>query len=129
MEKKVKFKKDINVWYALLTLTIMISAMLYTVVKLQQPPHLPLLIGTSVAIIITMAHGYRWEEVEEMMYKGIRHALPAVVIIMLVGFDYRGMDWQWCRCGNDLLRFKIDFPYIFLSCGRGHLWYRIVSYW
>lgn len=85
MEKKVKFKKDINVWYALLTLTIMISAMLYTVVKLQQPPHLPLLIGTSVAIIITMAHGYRWEEVEEMMYKGIRHALPAVVIIMLVG--------------------------------------------
>ncbi|HDV6278382.1 TPA: Na+/H+ antiporter NhaC [Staphylococcus pseudintermedius] len=85
MEKKVKFKKGINVWYALLTLTIMISAMLYTVVKLQQPPHLPLLIGTSVAIIITMTHGYRWEEVEEMMYKGIRHALPAVVIIMLVG--------------------------------------------
>ncbi|MGM7690290.1 Na+/H+ antiporter NhaC [Staphylococcus felis] len=63
----------------------MIGTMLYTVVKLQQAPHIPLLIGTSVAIIITLCHGYKWDEVEEMMYKGIRHALPAVVIIMLVG--------------------------------------------
>ncbi|UXR79398.1 Na+/H+ antiporter NhaC [Staphylococcus sp. IVB6227] len=63
----------------------MIVAMLFTVVKLQQAPHIPLLIGTTVAIIVTMFHGYEWEEVEEMMYKGIKHALPAVVIIMLVG--------------------------------------------
>ncbi|WP_229709414.1 Na+/H+ antiporter NhaC [Staphylococcus muscae] len=63
----------------------MIVAMLFTVVKLQQAPHIPLLIGTTVAIIVTMFHDYEWEEVEEMMYKGIKHALPAVVIIMLVG--------------------------------------------
>ncbi|WP_374757684.1 Na+/H+ antiporter NhaC [Staphylococcus sp. 17KM0847] len=63
----------------------MIAAMLFTVVKLEQAPHIPLLIGTTVAIIITMCHGYEWDEVEEMMYKGIKHALPAVVIIMLVG--------------------------------------------
>lgn len=85
MNSKKRQKKEINVWYALLTLGIMIAAMLYTVVKLQQAPHIPLLIGTTVAIIITMCHGYEWEEVEEMMYKGIKHALPAVVIIMLVG--------------------------------------------
>ncbi|NAM82204.1 Na+/H+ antiporter NhaC, partial [Staphylococcus epidermidis] len=30
-------------------------------------------------------HGYKFDEVEEMMYKGIRHALPAIVIIILVG--------------------------------------------
>ncbi|WP_262559351.1 MULTISPECIES: Na+/H+ antiporter NhaC [unclassified Staphylococcus] len=82
---KKRNKKEINVWYALLTLSIMIVAMLFTVVKLQQAPHIPLLIGTTVAIIVTMFHGYEWEEVEEMMYKGIKHALPAVVIIMLVG--------------------------------------------
>ncbi|WP_232796318.1 Na+/H+ antiporter NhaC [Staphylococcus canis] len=63
----------------------MIGSMLYTVVVLQQAPHIPLLIGTSAAIIITLCHGYKWDEVEEMMYKGIRHALPAIVIIMLVG--------------------------------------------
>lgn len=71
MNSKKRQKKKINVWYALLTLGIMIAAMLYTVVKLQQAPHIPLLIGTTVAIIITMCHGYEWEEVEEMMYKGI----------------------------------------------------------
>ena len=32
-----------------------------------------------------MLHGYKFDEVEEMMYKGIRHALPAIVIIILVG--------------------------------------------
>ncbi|MGV3244497.1 Na+/H+ antiporter NhaC [Staphylococcus sp. 11261D007BR] len=63
----------------------MIGTMLYTVVVLQVAPHIPLLIGTSAAIIITLLHGYKWDEVEEMMYKGIRHALPAIVIIMLVG--------------------------------------------
>ncbi|GGA91459.1 Na+/H+ antiporter NhaC [Staphylococcus muscae] len=85
MNIKKRNKKEINVWYALLTLSIMIVAMLFTVVKLQQAPHIPLLIGTTVAIIVTMFHDYEWEEVEEMMYKGIKHALPAVVIIMLVG--------------------------------------------
>ncbi|REH80870.1 Na+/H+ antiporter NhaC [Staphylococcus felis] len=85
MNKSKRQKKEINVWYALLTLAVMIGTMLYTVVKLQQAPHIPLLIGTSVAIIITLCHGYKWDEVEEMMYKGIRHTLPAVVIIMLVG--------------------------------------------
>lgn len=82
---KEQEKRPINVWFALLTLAAMIGAMLYTVVVLEQAPHIPLLIGTCVAIIIAKCHGYQWEEVEEMMYKGIRHALPAVVIIMLVG--------------------------------------------
>ncbi|MCM3518904.1 Na+/H+ antiporter NhaC [Staphylococcus xylosus] len=63
----------------------MIAAMLFTVAVLEKEPHIPLLIGTAVAILITMLHGYEFSEVEEMMYKGIRHALPAIVIIILVG--------------------------------------------
>ena len=52
---------------------------------IRKEPHIPLMIGTAVAIIVTMLHGYEFSEVEEMMYKGIRHALPAIVIIILVG--------------------------------------------
>ncbi|MDN5696312.1 MAG: Na+/H+ antiporter NhaC, partial [Staphylococcus equorum] len=63
----------------------MITSMLLTVAVLEKEPHIPLMIGTAVAIIITMLHGYAFSEVEEMMYKGIRHALPAIVIIILVG--------------------------------------------
>lgn len=78
-------KKPLGFVSAIVTLVTMIAAMLFTVAVLEKEPHIPLLIGTTVAILITMLHGYEFSEVEEMMYKGIRHALPAIVIIILVG--------------------------------------------
>lgn len=84
-QDKVTTKKEIGITAAVFTLAIMIACMLFTVAVLEKQPHIPLMIGTAVAIIVTMLHGYAFEEVEEMMYKGIRHALPAIVIIILVG--------------------------------------------
>ena len=78
-------KKPLGFVSAIVTLVTMIAAMLFTVAVLEKEPHIPLLIGTAAAILITMLHGYEFSEVEEMMYKGIRHALPAIVIIILVG--------------------------------------------
>lgn len=78
-------KKEMSIWVALLPLTIMVIAMLFTVVKLEQDPHVPLIIGTSVAAFVAWKIGFTWKEIEEMMYKGIRLSLPAVVIIILVG--------------------------------------------
>lgn len=78
-------EKKIGFWTALLPLVIMIVVMIFTVVKLKQGPHIPLIIGTSVAALVAWKAGYTWKDIEEMMYKGIRLALPAVVIIMLVG--------------------------------------------
>ncbi|ANQ65184.1 Na+/H+ antiporter NhaC [Staphylococcus equorum] len=83
--EKIRTKKELGLTSALITLIIMITSMLLTVAVLEKEPHVPLMIGTAVAIIITMFHGYAFSEVEEMMYKGIRHALPAIVIIILVG--------------------------------------------
>lgn len=78
-------KKEISAGWAGLTFLIMIITMLVTVVVLDQSPHVPLIVGTIVAAIIAWKHGYKWIEIEGMMYKGIRLALPAIVIIMLVG--------------------------------------------
>jgi Na+:H+ antiporter, NhaC family len=78
-------EKKIGFWMALLPLLVMIVVMIYTVVKLKQGPHIPLIIGTSTAALVAWKAGFTWKEIEEMMYKGIRLALPAVVIIMLVG--------------------------------------------
>ncbi len=63
----------------------MIVMMAITVVWLEQGPHIPLILGTSAAAIVAWSSGYKWNEIEESMYKGIRLALPAVVIIILVG--------------------------------------------
>lgn len=80
-----KEKKEMSIWMALLPLAVMIVVMIFTVVKLELDPHIPLIIGTSVAAFVAWRVGFSWKEIEEMMYKGIRLALPAVVIIILVG--------------------------------------------
>lgn len=78
-------KTEMNVWWALLPIVTMIVVMILTIVKLEQEPHIPLMIGTAIAAIVAWKHGYTWNEIQEMMFKGIRLALPAVIIIMLVG--------------------------------------------
>ena len=78
-------KKEMSFKVAIIPLIVMIIVMAITVIKLGQGPHIPLIVGTSVAALVAWLSGYKWKEIEEAMYKGIRLALPAVVIIMLVG--------------------------------------------
>lgn len=87
MEKKGKViaKKEMSLIWAVVPLVVMIICMIIAVVVLEQGPHIPLIIGTSVAALVAWKHGFKWNDIEEMMYKGIKLALPAVVIIMLVG--------------------------------------------
>lgn len=76
---------EFSFFWAIVPLVVMIGIMLYTVVELKQGPHIPLIVGTVTAALVAIKTGFSWKEVEEMMYKGIRLALPAVVIIILVG--------------------------------------------
>lgn len=78
-------KKEMSFKVAIIPLIVMIIVMAITVIKLEQGPHIPLIVGTSVAALVAWRSGYKWKEIEEAMYKGIRLALPAVIIIMLVG--------------------------------------------
>lgn len=84
-DKKVVSKKEMSLLWALTPLVIMILTMIITIIKLDQGPHIPLIVGTTVAAIVAWKHGFTWSDIEEMMYKGIKLALPAVVIIILVG--------------------------------------------
>ncbi|HAQ08191.1 MAG TPA: Na+/H+ antiporter NhaC [Bacillus bacterium] len=79
MEKKMSFK------VAIIPLAVMIAVMAVSVIVLEQGPHIPLIVGTSVAALVAWRSGYTWGEIEEAMYKGIRLALPAIIIIILVG--------------------------------------------
>lgn len=72
--------------YAILPVIIMVSIMAVAIIKFEaSPPHVPLLIGAISAAVIAMAHGYRWETIEKGIYRGIRMALPAIVIIIMIG--------------------------------------------
>ena len=78
-------KKEMSFKMAIIPLVVMIIVMALTVVVLEQGPHIPLIVGTVAAALVALKSGYKWKEIEEAMYKGIRLALPAVLIIMLVG--------------------------------------------
>lgn len=79
MEKRMTFGR------AILPLIVMISVMLVTIVVLKQGPHIPLIVGAVVAALVAWRSGYKWKEIEEGIYKGIRLALPAIIIIILIG--------------------------------------------
>ncbi|TDL32730.1 Na+/H+ antiporter NhaC [Jeotgalibacillus sp. S-D1] len=78
-------KKEISFKVAIIPLIVMIAVMAFTIVKLEQGPHIPLIVGTCTAALVAWRCGFNWKEIEESMYKGIRLALPAVIIIILVG--------------------------------------------
>lgn len=78
-------KKEMPFWLAIIPLIVMIIVMAVTITILEQGPHIPLIVGTTTAALVAWRAGYKWSEIEEAVYKGIRLALPAVVIIILVG--------------------------------------------
>ena len=79
MERKISFG------LAIIPLVVLIAVMAITVVVFEEGPHIPLIVGTVTAALVAWLAGYKWDELEEAMYKGIRLALPAVIIIMLIG--------------------------------------------
>lgn len=47
--------------------------------------HLPLIIGVMAAAVVAILAGWKWDEVQEMLVKGVSRALPAVFILLLIG--------------------------------------------
>ncbi|WP_070710519.1 hypothetical protein [Nosocomiicoccus sp. HMSC059G07] len=84
-ESKLESPRQINVFLAIIPFIVMIFSMYVAVVKFEIDPHVPLILGTATAAIVALICGYKWDSLEEFMYKGIKLALPAVVIIILVG--------------------------------------------
>lgn len=78
-------EKNIPFFLALTPILMMVLAMLITVVVFEGAPHIPLAFGTIVASLIAWQQGFSWKKIEDSLYDGIRLALPAVVIIILVG--------------------------------------------
>lgn len=70
---------------AILPLLAMIGVMAVTIIKFEGSPHVPLIVGTIVSAFIAWKVGYKWNVIEEGFYKGIRLALPAILIIIMVG--------------------------------------------
>lgn len=78
-------EKNISFGWAIIPLIVMITAMSFTIIVFEGSPHVPLILGTIVSAFIAWKFGFSWKEIEAGLYKGIRLALPAIVIIIMVG--------------------------------------------
>lgn len=82
----MKEKKQATLGHALFTIAALIIALFVGIVFLEADPHIPLLVGVIVAAAVTIfALNYTWEEVENSIVEGIKLALQAIVILMIIG--------------------------------------------
>ena len=102
-------------WMAIIPLVVMIAVMAVTIVVLEQGPHIPLIVGTITAALVAWKAGYRWDELEEAMYKGIRLALPAIIIIILVGMTIGAWIGSGVVATMIYYGLKIITPSLFLA--------------
>jgi NhaC family Na+:H+ antiporter len=71
---------------SLIPVIVLIVALFYTIVVLDGSGHIPLIIGTVIAAgVSAQALKMPWREIQDGMIKGIFAALPAILILIVVG--------------------------------------------
>ena len=71
---------------SLIPVVVLIASLSYTIIVLDGSGHIPLIFGTVVAATISASVlGMSWLEIQNGMTKGIVAALPAILILIIVG--------------------------------------------
>ncbi|MFH1766019.1 MAG: Na+/H+ antiporter NhaC [Gemmatimonadota bacterium] len=71
---------------SLFPVIVLIGSLFYTIVFLEGSGHIPLIIGAVVAAVISgSALGMSWDEIQKGLTGGIVTALPAILILIIVG--------------------------------------------
>lgn len=72
-------------WEALLSFGFLILVMGVSIIVYETDPHIPMLIGTFFAVLISLKVGFSWNQIEKAMFDGIYQALQAVIILAIIG--------------------------------------------
>jgi len=91
----MKEKKRLTLAVALLPVIFLIASLSVAIIIFGLPPHIPLLLSSAVAALIGILWGQKWKEIETGMVQGITMAMPAILILMVVG----AMIGTWIQGG------------------------------
>jgi len=80
--KEIRMPK---LWEALLSFGVMVAIAVTAILIYDVPVHVGLIIVAAFTAMMGVRLGYSWKQIETSMYDGVRAALPAVVILVLVG--------------------------------------------
>lgn len=72
-------------WEAMISLVSLVLGISISIVIYGLDPQVPMLIGVIVASLVAMRCGFNWNTIQNGMISGITNALPATIILILVG--------------------------------------------
>ena len=78
-------KQEPGLVISLIPVLLLIGFLSFGIIGLGQEAHIPLILGTAAAGLVSRYLGNPWEEILEAMVEGIRLALGAVLILMVIG--------------------------------------------
>lgn len=72
-------------WEAIVSLLSLVVGISISIVVYGLDPHIPMLLGVVVASIVALRCGFSWQNIQNGMVRGITNALPATIILIIVG--------------------------------------------
>jgi NhaC family Na+:H+ antiporter len=89
MISKTKEHREAKIWEALIPVVSTIALLMYCVLpvfKVNQPVHIPLVLGTFIAAVIAITRlGYSWQDIEEGIISSISGTMQAILILAIIG--------------------------------------------
>lgn len=83
-----KYEKEVrkaNFAEALFTFASLTIIMFISIIKYEESPHIPMLIGVFIASLVALKIGYTWKFIENSMIKGISQAMQSIIILAIIG--------------------------------------------
>lgn len=81
-EKEVRKASFAEALFTFVSLTII---MFISIIKYEESPHIPMLIGVLIASLVALKIGYSWKFIENSMIKGISQAMQSIIILAIIG--------------------------------------------
>lgn len=78
-------KKDMSIGLALLPIVTLMAAGAASIFVWKAGMFIPLIIGIIATVLVGVMSGYKWEELQDMMVKGVSKAMPAIFILIIIG--------------------------------------------
>ncbi|WP_120631950.1 Na+/H+ antiporter NhaC [Ruegeria sp. EL01] len=72
-------------WEAMVSLFSLVVGISISIVIYGLDPHIPMLLGVLVASLVALRCGFSWQNIQNGMVRGITNALPATIILIIVG--------------------------------------------
>lgn len=74
-----------HLWEAIISLFSLVIGISISIVAYGLDPQVPMLLGVVVSSLVALRCGFSWENIQNGMVRGITNALPAMIILLVVG--------------------------------------------